>query len=200
MQIEGSASDKRSERTCFTLALEPPGNVARDLAAFRRSLFAVTGRSSYIFLPEIAPLAFVRRSPSFRASVSDLRRSVDEMWNGVEGNFSSGSVVASRGILYLEFSGPLKALSARIREAAKVLEPCLSRRAPFEAGKGFFLGQALEPVSFPDPPRLSFRDCSLLLLRLDFSEEDFEAVSWREIARAKRRTGPSDIPSRRERR
>ena len=40
------------------IALEPPGNVARDLALFRRGLFAGLGEGSALAFPETIPLAF----------------------------------------------------------------------------------------------------------------------------------------------
>jgi hypothetical protein len=40
------------------IALEPPGNVARDLALYRRELFARLGEGSALAFPEIVPQAF----------------------------------------------------------------------------------------------------------------------------------------------
>jgi hypothetical protein len=46
-------------------------------------------------------------------------------------------------------------------------------------------------------PYPAFRDCALVLLDLRFGPEPFAAATWRELARAKRRTGASSVPSRR---
>jgi hypothetical protein len=187
------------------LALEPPGNVARDLALFRRSLFSELGEASCFLLPEVAPLAFARRDSRPLPSRPAIRRFLREAWEGTtEEVFTSGALIASRDLLYLELQGPLATLAAKARASLKSLSLMESETAPLEAGRGFFVGRSKGPGreirAIESPPRVSFRDCSLVLLALRCGGDPFAAAAWRELAREKRRTGPSRTPSLRRRR
>jgi hypothetical protein len=167
------------------IALEPPGNVARDLALYRRELFATLGEGSALALPEIIPVAFA--SPTLRFPY----RALAECWSGVEGPFSSSCLGISHGLLYLTFAGPVRTLASR---AAVVLSASNSavEAAPFEIGKGVFLCRPADPplaLSQAErlrPPRVHFYDCALLLLDLRFGAEPYSAVAWRELYRAGR--------------
>jgi hypothetical protein len=184
------------------LALEPPGNVARDLASYKRSLFAGLGEASGLAFPEVAALAFSRREtgapPRPRAAAA---RSLEEAWEGIEGGFSSGGTVSSKGILYLELFGPVEDLASRAGAALRNLGLSAFTDAPIEAGRGFLLCGSARPDSalsaFAEPPALAFRDCALVLLGMRFGSDPFAAATWRELARSKRRTGPSSVPSQR---
>jgi hypothetical protein len=170
------------------IALEPPGNVARDLALFRRKLFARLGDGSALAFPEVLPLAFASEA----GPVSPSR--LVECWEGVEESFSSAEPLISKGLLYLAMSGPIEKLSSRGAEA-------LGRRGvpvekpPFEAGIGFFLCRPANPeiasrtAMLLGPPRADFRDCSLVLLGLRLGADPFSAATWRELGRARRHTG-----------
>jgi hypothetical protein len=203
MQIDGRVPDFQGEAAYLMLALEPPGNVARDLVAYRRSLFAESGDASGYFLPELAPLAFARNARSSAAHREAARRAMAEAWKGVTGSFSSASTIASRGLLYLGLDGPLELLASKSREILRTLalEPC--DEAPLEIGRGFFLRRSpaseLATNSLAAAPRIAFRDCFLVLLRIRLGGDNFAASSWREIARSKRVTGPRGLPSRRVR-
>lgn len=173
------------------IALEPPGNVARDLALFRRELFARLGEPSALAFPEIVPLAFA--SPA----AGPAARELGGCWKGIGGSFSSGAPVLSGGLLYLALSGPFEELGARARalvgqERAPVAEP------PLATGIGVFLCRPVDPAralaeaESATPPRVSFGDCSLALFGLRFgaasgrSAGPFAALRWRELARAGR--------------
>jgi hypothetical protein len=175
------------------IALEPPGNVARDLALFRRKLFSVLGEGSALAFPEIVPLAFSSRPRG--SEPMDL----SDCWQGLEGGFSSSGLLLSGGKLYLSLSGPLDTLSSR---ASALLLPGEAEEAmPLEAGLGVFLCRPRDPVAAMEEaerigaPRADFLDCSLVLLALRYSADPFSALRWREQARAKRRTGAPERAS-----
>jgi hypothetical protein len=187
------------------LALEPPGNVAGDLASFRRALFSDLGEGSSLLLPEVAPLAIRRLDPAAaRPRRAAVLEALDEAWEGVEGAFSSGPAVLSRGLAYLELRGPTEDLASRAAAAMSRLKLATCPDSPLEAGRGFLLCRlaegetALERPPLASPPRLAFRDCSLILLGLRFGADPFASATWRELARSKRRTGPTTLPSRRK--
>jgi hypothetical protein len=50
----------------IALALEPPGNIAGDLALYRRRLFSRLGEASALALPETALLVAARPLPRSR--------------------------------------------------------------------------------------------------------------------------------------
>jgi hypothetical protein len=187
-----------SEASCLALALEPPGNIARDLAAFKRRLFAELGEASSLFLPEVAPLALARSRSLGALSRSAIDRALGEIWTGMAGAFISGGVIVSQGLLYLELEGPYKALVAEAQKAFVTRAFMPYYGAPLEAGRGFFLGLSSGSESergiILSPPRISFRDCSLVILGLHFGEPPRMACTWRELARVKRRSGPSPLP------
>jgi hypothetical protein len=201
MQIDGRPPEARVEKSCLLLALEPPGNIARNLIAFKREFFSELGETAGLFLPEVAPLVFVRRRSKTDYSRSVLNRALCEVWMGIEGAFLSGAVAVSRGLLYLELEGPYENLVAATREACEKLSLAPFEGAPCEAGRGFFLGSFsgsdLERGLLSSPPRIAFRDCSLVLLGLRFGEDPLNASTWCELSRAKRRSGPSPTPSKR---
>ena len=182
------------------LALEPPGNIARDLALYRRRLFAATGESSALALPEVAPLAVAtlagRSKPSWPAPTE-----LAGCWRGIEGSFSTDGFCVEGGSLCLTLRGPMENLALRASETLgrgegqqaeaqgwiESLLPC---------GRGIFLCAAKDPLAAQSraqelgPPRAEFGDCSLVLLGLSLAGRGLRALSWRELGRAKRRTGP----------
>jgi len=185
------------------LAMEPPGNVAADIASFRRGLFADTGEPSCLAFPEVLALSFARlenakRPPMGGAALRVLR----EAWEDIPGAFSAGELSMSRGLLYLGLMGPVEALASRAEAALGKLGLAAFPNAPLDAGRGFFLFRSVLPEIPPSalaaPPDPAFLDCSLVLLSIRFGTDPFAASTWSELARAKRLTGPSPIPSRRE--
>ena len=170
------------------VALEPPGNIARELALYRRSLFASLGEASALAFPELAPLAFASGPRRLDA------RALGDCWAGIEGRFSSGGLLSSGSRLYLELRGPLGELCARV--AAALGEGLASERSsPLDTGLGIFLCSHPDPEFAASeaerigPPRVDFLDCSLLLLGLRYAGEPFSGLAWRELARSRRRTG-----------
>ncbi len=175
------------------IALLPPGNVARDLAMFRRELFSLLGEASALAFPEMVPLAFAS-SPG-RLAIRDLAG----CWKGIGGSFSSAAPVVSRGLLYLALVGPLEELCSRAAGALRARGLAPWAEPPLEAGMGVFLcrpadpGLALSVAERIPPPRAAFGDCSLALLALRFGPSRdhvpgaFVALRWRELARAGRR-------------
>jgi hypothetical protein len=184
------------------LALEPPGNVARDLAEYRRKLFRDLGEGSALAFPEIAPLAFFEASP--RPPRDLIGRELDSLWRACSGSFASEGLDLHRDRFYLKLSGPLLELSQASAEAFGGMGMLPRSAAPLESAEGFFLCRASasdsDASSLPSPPRLSFKDCSLVAMGLSWSVDPMRALTWRELARSKRRTGPSPLPSRRLRR
>jgi hypothetical protein len=203
MQIEAQGRD--TSNSCLMIALEPPGNVARDLVSFKRALFAEHGLASGLALPEVAALAFGLRETEKRfIPRGAASRALDGAWEGIEGSFSSGDIEASSGLLYLALTGPMDALGSRAAAVLEKLGLAAFASAPLEAGRGFFICGSTpsgEPrPGLPTPPHLSFGDCSLVLLGLRFGADPFAAAIWTELGRAKRRTGASPFPSGRGRR
>ena len=178
------------------IALEPPGNVARDLARYRRELFSLLGEGSALAFPELVPLAF--RSLPGKLPPGALRA----CWEGIDGAFGSAAPLLSRGLLYLAISGPVAELSARATAAfgGTAFGDADLRDAPLEPGIGVFLCRPSDPdrglreALGIGPPRVVFRDCSLLLLNLRLGSDPLAAATWRERARARRRTGRSAKP------
>jgi hypothetical protein len=179
-------------------AVEPPGNVARDLALFRRGLFAALGEASALAFPELLPLVV---APCIRSAILRARGAADlaGCWDGVEGSFGSGGLSLAGGSLYLAASGPVAPLAARVAEALGAGES--PPELPLVPGLGYFLCRpaqpeaALEEARRLGPPPASFLDCSLVLVGIRVlagpGADPFLAATWSELARARRRTGPS---------
>ena len=173
------------------IALEPPGNVARDLSLYKRRLFSGLGVGSSLAFPEILPLAFAAKA------APPASMALAACWDGIGDGFTSDGLLVIKGILYLALRGPIERLSSRVAELMSgrggglyPLDP------PLEPGVGFFLCRpdsdpetALSEALVLEPPRADFRDCALVVLDLSFGPDPFAAVAWRETARAKRRTG-----------
>ncbi len=175
------------------ITLEPPGNVARDVALYRRKLFSDLGEGSALAFPEVVNLAFSPHLDAPKVKNAFLS-TLATCWAGIGGAFSSEGPRISEGLLYLAISGPIAQLAARVAEALE--ESGLPQEiGPVGTGIGFFLCRP------PDPeialrtalrigyPRVHFLDGSLLLLGLRFGADPFRAATWRELARARRHTG-----------
>jgi hypothetical protein len=91
--------------------------------------------------------------------------------------------------------GPTGALRAGAADALLARGTPLRSQAPLEGGLGFFLCRpgdpelALKEAMRIGPPRADFLDCSLVLFGIRFGSDPFAAATWRELARARRRTG-----------
>lgn len=183
------------------IGLEPPGNVAKDLAEYRRRLFRDLGEGSALALPEVAPLAFFEAHG--RPSRERIGACLGSLWSGSSGSFATEGVAQLGGLFYLRLRGPLRGLSEASAAAFGEMGMLEYSSPPFEPGLGFFLfGPGVpeaNPSSLPLPPELSFKDCSLVAMGLRWKGDPLLALTWRELSRSKRRTGPSPLPSRRRR-
>jgi hypothetical protein len=177
----------------YVIGLDPPGNVSRELALYRRSLFATLLEPSARAFPDMAPLLFARRRPRARSGEKggafdkgQASSMLAEAWQGIEGGFGAGRPSFRDGLLYLGIEGPgeelSRALGARLESLD--LETC---RAPISAGQGFFLLKARDgprelAAAELAPPSISFFECRMALYRMDFGLDPFIAMSWKEIA------------------
>ena len=180
------------------ITLEPPGNVARDVALFRRKLFSHLGEGSALAFPEVVPLAFSQLfdDPKKKKAFSS---SLTKCWMEIEGSFSSTEPLISNGLLYLAINGPIAQLVALVAETLEEIG-APPETGPVGTGIGFFLCRPLDPkialrtalrIGYP---RLHFHDCSLVLFALRFGADPFSAATWRELARARRHTGRPKPP------
>lgn len=121
---------------------------------------------------------------------------------GSEG-FASNGLVEADGMLYLGLGPSFAALveAARNSLGELGLRPLAEEGKaaeggkkgwPWRAGLGFFVcGRAsLREAAALSPPALSFFDASLALYRLDAGPDPLSALAWRELARARRLSGP----------
>jgi hypothetical protein len=190
------------------LGLEPPGNMARELALYRRGLFAALGAArldaSAFAFPELSAIAFLNAKPR-AVKGSALARGLGGCWAGIKGSFSATRVFVEADSLYLGIEGPWNELRARALEACASLGLEEARESPYAIARGFFLCRdpKAAPDELPTPPKLSFQDCSLVALRLCYrlgagsGSDSLAAATWSERARSRRRTGASEEPSQR---
>ncbi|MBL8968900.1 MAG: hypothetical protein JNG85_17990, partial [Spirochaetaceae bacterium] len=100
------------------LFLEPPGNEARELALFRRALFAGGGDASVLALPEAVPLAYAG-ARSARPGLASRRQALAGLWKDYEtlagrrSVFRGGEagIVEREGFLFMELEPPLAAFA-----------------------------------------------------------------------------------------
>jgi hypothetical protein len=209
--------DGDSLRRFRVLALAPPGNLARDIALFRRRIFSSLGEASALAYPEIVPLAFAGRrnqamsgdpaagprapGPGKRAAATGAARALASAWSGVAGPFELGGLGARGGGLYLELEGPLAALASSAEASLGRLGIPSLGSEPLAPAFGFFVcrfpppglaaDEALGLIESLGPPHGRFLDCALVLYRITRSSAPFAAVAWSEEARARRLSGPS---------
>lgn len=185
------------------IALEPPGNAARDIALFRRRIFSALGEASALAFPELVPLLWL-----FPGAPQAARRAglfMRDCWRGIEAPFSTTSPMASGELLYLGLEGPLESLASALRQSlpSAAVDPSSPTgetqeltAAPLRPCLGFFLcpcpdhGPALAAASSLDPPRVDFLDCAIVDMTLRSGPDPFRALSWTIQARETRRTGP----------
>lgn len=199
----------------FMIAVDPPGNAAREISLYRRRLFEALGEPSARAFPDSLPLAFAppRHRRATAASDSDRAANASEttaagakrvrssaaalsrIWAGIEGSFDAAAPFEHDGLLYLGVSGPI----AKVRDSAYSAFQALgfdafglSEEKPLRAGIGFFLckasrmQEALDAALRLAPSDLHFDVCSIALYRLDMGDAPFEAMVWHEQARALR--------------
>lgn len=181
-----------TSRKFEALCLIPPGNVARELALYRRELFRRHGIASALEGPEMAVLALGEAGFGDRAGIGEALR---KAWVDLEGSFRTGGMVPCPGGFCLSLGGAFPDLVGRMEG----LLPPLARSTLFDAGKGFFIcgdrelgAEATERALHENPPPpLSFHAAEIVLFRLSLSEPrdgeardgeaKGEALSWKEI-------------------
>ena len=176
-------------------ALEPPGNVAAELALYRGRLFAALAEPSARAWPEVIPLAFATEGHADLAPGSRERRRLEALlrqaWRGIEGGFSSTRPFLREGSLYLGFDGPLAALADSLAEGLPEYgRGSAADAAPLAARIGVFLcrprdvERGLEAALGLGPPASAFAACRLSILRAEHGGEPLSATAWRELAAA----------------
>ena len=171
-------------------AVSPPGNEEREIALYRRSLFAALGVTTALAFPCAIPLAFMApgRGP---AAAGNLEGALGAAWEGAVGSFISAGIVERSGAYYLGMSGPLEGIARRLREilpAARAGLPAVE--PPLACALGFFLclGRPGLPAP-PPPPAVAFTDCALVVYRLELGDDPWAAMRWTCLARAERHSG-----------
>jgi hypothetical protein len=162
------------------LCLAAPGNVGRELALYRRALFAAGWGPSCFALPELAVLG--RLGPG---QTGGLKKILASSLRGLEGDFAPASPVLQGRGLYLPLGPCLPSLAQSLLKDLS-LEP----QEPFE-GQGIFLGLApdgvLEGPSPILPPAISgFHSAALILLDISPPSEGLRGLSWSEALRVHR--------------
>jgi hypothetical protein len=194
---DGSAGGPRARR--LFLALEPPGNVSRDLCLYRRRLFGALAAPSALAFPECLVLAFAIGSVGLRRVSGPLRRdpAIGAAWTGIKEDFGPGRIFARGDSLFLRVEGPVPALAASAGVFFESLGASADPEPPFPPAEGFFLcgrlgarvDSAISAAEGEGPPELSFRDCSLVLMAWEGGTDPLSALRWRELGRAARWTG-----------
>lgn len=173
---------RTSPRTLL-LCLSPPGNIRRELALYRRALFAAGWPSSTLALPEVAILG----RPT---SPKGLRARAGAILARLEGSF------CATGPDSFEPAGPglgeglYAPLGGCYFTLLEDLSAELEGLPPFRP-EGIFLGLGpqAKPGSLPPPPplpRLGFHSADILLLELWGLDADLQALAWKEEFRIHR--------------
>lgn len=172
------------------LCLAPPGNVQRDLAVYRRALFAAGWGSSAFALPELAILGRLDFQPG-------LRKALASCLAGLEGDFAGASPEAGprwdngKGEgLYLPLGQTLETLLQRLKGGLGQAGDL--GQGPCGLGsRGIFLAlipdrAAGDPFPIPPAPRLSFHSADLVLLEVSGGSPDLDSLAWAERLRVHR--------------
>jgi hypothetical protein len=184
-------------------ALEAPGNVAREIALYRRRLFAELGETSALAFPELLPLTIAlppSEAPT-RPSRKALEHFLDPGWDGVAGDFRLAQPVLSRGLLYLRTEGPVEALAAAVRSLVGGRGFAIESPPLLDCALGFFLCRlgglsetrlgltpeaALAAALELAPPSLGFADAQLVFMRFDSGADPFSSLAWKELIVSRR--------------
>ena len=172
------------------LCLSPPGNVRRELALYRRRLFASGWAASCFALPELAVLGGIGRPPPA------LGKILASALAGLEGDFRSSSpaILGPSGArsLCLPLGPCLMALEERLGRAFESAgAPAPGEISPFPRA-GIFLASPPEVPGAPLPdippsPSLSFHSAAIILLEISPPPPGLEALVWSELLRVHRR-------------
>ncbi|MGO8694242.1 MAG: hypothetical protein ACLQMF_11310 [Rectinemataceae bacterium] len=205
-------SDPQGSRF-YLAALEPPGNIAREIALYRRRLFSELGDASALAFPEILPLAIGMRPSEAPLPLKGraLERFLDAAWKGAAGPFRLGRPALLDGLIYLQTEGPLEVLAAAALRLMGGAGFRSETRLPVRCAFGIFLcrppksstagaspsaAEALSVALSLKPPALSFGDASLLFMRFESGSDPFAALTWKELGRSRRLSGRPARPRR----
>ena len=170
----------------YMASIDPPGNVAGEIARYRRRFFAELGEPSARAFPEAATLLFARRrgrlsSPAGKEGLPlPPRRERDRLLakavSGIEGDFATGRLLIVGALYFHELEGPVEELALALSD---LLPSCGLEESsgPIPARAGFFIGRRAEGArSFIiDPPDLTFGPCRLVLYKLSLGKDPFGA-------------------------
>ena len=189
---------RTTDRDIAAVCLVPPGNVAREIAAFKRRLFAVTGEARALAVPDMAILVAAPWNPGLGSRDGRLRMKAafESAWSCMEGRFRLMEAAIASGWLVLALENLPPAMIQRLFPALGVPSPIFE--SPFPALPSFPLypprdeATDLAAAAGAGPPGLAFRTARLALLRFRLAETDdgLSALSWTGITAVRRRTGP----------
>jgi hypothetical protein len=185
----------------IVIALEPPGNIAAEIARYRSRLFSALAEPSARAFPELLPLMTVRAVPTDPPPSGRLRRkelhrleaarerTLARAWSGAEGGFSSGPPAIIGGRLYLTIEGPFDALASSLAGLLPSLglEPAAGAVSPIAPRSGFFLcaprdgAAALAAAESLGPPEFSFMACRIALVSVFYGHDAFSTLVWEEL-------------------
>lgn len=189
---------RTTDRDFAAICLVPPGNVAREIAALKRRLFAATGEARALAVPETAILVAAPWDPVLggREGRRGIRAAFESAWRCMEGKFGVKEVAIASGWLVLPLEDLPSAMLQRLSSSVEAGNT--SRVSPFPDLPSFPLcpirdeAKTLAEAAKAAPLKLAFGDAGLALLRFRLSEgsDGMEALSWSGIAAVRRRTGP----------
>jgi len=182
------------DRDIAAICLVPPGNIARELVAFKRRLFRATGEALALSVPETAILLSVPWEPGFadRDGRRRIKAVFESAWKCMEGQFRFGKTAVSSGWLVLSMENlppaMMERLSGVLGEEKPSFEAVFPRLPAFplfpirdEAGD-------LSPATGFLPPEMAFSSARLALFRFRLSE-GMKALAWTSIVTVRRKTG-----------
>ena len=189
----------RADSRLWLCALEPPGNIARDIGLYRRRFFREFGIPSACMYPAIVTLS----CSAARTGLASASRYCELIVSAIQERnlaFGGNFPVFAEDSLYLGMESGLPELRRFLDDLARGdpggISPIPARETHFLLpGAGFFVCRTDGPGEFPSagilppPIRFSFRDCSVSLYRVD-SGDGFRYTShWTLLAKARRKTG-----------
>jgi hypothetical protein len=185
---------RTTEWDIAAICLVPPGNIARELAAFKRRLFRATGDALSLAFPETAVLLAAPWAPGLdsRDGRRRTRAVLGSAWPYMEGQFRPGRPALASGWLVLPMEGLPPILLERASAALGEGKP--SSDVPFPLLPSFPLFPVrdstgdLAAVEGASPPALAFGVADLALFRFRVSEGR-RALAWTSIVSVRRRRG-----------
>ena len=171
------------------ICLVPPGNVARELSAYKGRLFRALGDPLVRAFPEMVFLAASAWDKAYveRQRLHSFHSEMASAWVGLDGGFVSTSLFIDSGWLALGLGGPTEELRKRIQGL-----PGEAAGLPFPAAACFPLcpvAEGMERLGRAEaerPPCLSFHAAELALFGFTFTGGAMTAQSWSKLAKVRR--------------